>query len=246
MRLTRDQASGRVQATNSRDYQHVGRQVNQSLAFTYFYPAIKTEEDYQVVWFWPERTSFFKQTFLSSSSGTALSYPHQSAAVGMLHEVEFISPKTADTGEPVFLIGYVFERNDVQLGWRAACRRLQIGGERGYGWGDIELINLCEINDNKLFEGKVMFKGGSDRPVIHLPTNEDTPGRLLAHALAENLPASGDVEPLVGREWRSDALHHRYAGQYVVFNGICFAPGSTISREIDFEVGPFGLWRMVE
>lgn len=38
------------------------------------------------------------------------------------------------------------------------------------------------------------------------------PGRLLAHALAENLPAAGEVEPLVGREWLSDAPRYRHAG----------------------------------
>lgn len=242
MRLMRDLASNRGPVIDSRDYQRVGQQVHQSLAFTYFYPATKAEEGYRVAWFWQDN---FRQNFLSSYSGTALSYSNQSAAVGMLHEIEFISPKTVDRGEPVFLVGYVFERDDNRLGWQAACRRLQIGGERGYGWGNIELIELCEPEDNQLFGGAAFFNGGSDRPVIRLLVTEGMPGRLLAHALAENLPAAGDIEPLVGREWRSDAPRHRYTGQYVVFNGICFAPGSTVNRELDFQVGPFGVWRIV-
>jgi hypothetical protein len=161
----------------------------------------------------------------------------------MLHEVEFISPRTVDEGEPVFLMGYVFERDDNQLDWQAAFMQLQIGGERGYGWGDIELVELCETEKNQLFGAPALFNGGSDRPFIRLLGTEDGPARLLAHALAVNLPTAGDIEPLVGREWRSDGLRHRYAGQYVAFNGICFTPGSTVRCELDFEVGPFGVWR---
>jgi len=244
MRLTRDLAGNHGPAIDSRDYQRVGQQVHQSLAFTYFYPATKSGDGFQVAWFWQKEANF-RQRFLSSYSGTALYYPDQSAAVGMLHEVEFISPKTVDRGEPVFLMGYVFESADNQLDWQAACRRLQIGGERGYGWGDIELVRLCEPEDNRLFGGAALFDDGYDYPVIRLSATEDMTARLLAHALAENLPATGDIEPLVGREWRSNAPSHRHSGQYVVFNGICFAPGSIVSRELDFEVGPFGVWRMV-
>lgn len=138
-----------------------------------------------------------------------------------------------------------FERTDNQLDWQAACRRLQIGGEWGYGWGDIELVRLCEPEDNRLFGGAALFNDGYGYPVIRLLAAEDITARLLAHALAENLPASGDIEPLVGREWRSNVPSHRHPGQCVVFNEMCFAPGSIVSRELDFEVGPFGVWRMV-
>ncbi|KFD41081.1 hypothetical protein HX99_07185 [Peptococcaceae bacterium SCADC1_2_3] len=244
MRLTRDQASGRGPAINSRDYQRVGQQVHQSLAFTYFYPATKSGEDYRVDWFWDDEHSF-GQRFLSSYSGTALSYPYQSALTGMLHEVEFISPTTLDNGEPVFLLGYIFERDDNKLAWQDACKRLQVGGERGYGWGAIELVEACESKDRQLFDGKAVFNVENDLPVIRLPASEQTPGRLLAHTLTTNLPAAGKLEPLVGREWRSDASRHRYAGQYVAFNDVCFTPGSTVSKELDFSVGVFGVWRMV-
>jgi len=244
MRLTRDQASGRGPAIDSRDYLHVGQQVHQSLAFTYFYPATKSGDGYRVAWFWQDDANF-RQLFLSSYSGTALSYPYQSASTGTLHEVEFISPTTLDNGEPVFLLGYIFERDDNKLAWQDACKRMQVGGERGYGWGAIELVETCESKDGQLFDGKAVFSGGGDLPVIRLSASEQTPGRLLAHTLAMNLPATGEVEPLVGREWRSHAPRHRYAGQYVAFNDVCFTPGSTVSKEFDFSVGAFGVWRMV-
>ncbi len=244
MRLTRDRAAGRGPATNSEDYQSVGQQVHQSLAFTYFYPAVRSGDGYRVEWFWQGEAAF-RHRFLSSYSGIALSHPEQSADAGMLHEVEFISPNMEDTGEPIFLVGYIFERNDNQLAWQAACKCLQIGGERGYGWGAVELVPIAEPEDRQLFDGMARFDGEGDRPVIRLLASEDKPGHLLDHALAKDLLASGEVEPFVGREWRSGAPRHHHAGQHIAFNGVCFAPGSTVSQELDFEVGAFGVWQRV-
>lgn len=236
MRLTRDAAGGL--ATDSRDYLRFGEEVHRSLTFTYFYPALKLEEGYKVVWPW-EDESAFRRRFLSSYQGTALSYPQQSAAEGMLHEVEFLSPYTLDAGEPVFLTGFLFEKEGCMLNWKAAFARMQMGGERGYGWGDVELV-VCETAGEDLFDGAAHFKGGSANPIIHVPAN----GRLLAHVRAENLPIAGNVEPLVAREWQSHDSRYRYAGQCVTFNGICFIPGTVVPQALDFAVEEFGLWRM--
>lgn len=238
MRLTRDAAQGRAPATDSREYREVGHQVHQSLAFTYFYPALKSGDDYRTAWPW-ENESRFRRRFISSYQGTALAYPSQSAAEGMLHETEFVSPRTLDTGEIVFLTGYVFEKQGCTLNWQTALRRLQMGGERGYGWGDVELVNALPFADELLFEGPAMFRGDGDVPVIYLPTD----GRLLAHTLAADLPVAGDVEPLVGREWRSDDHRRRHVGQYVAFGDVCFTPGSVVRQALDFAVEKFGVWR---
>lgn len=237
MRLTRDAFQERGPATDSHDYQGFGNQVHQDLAFTYLYPALESGDDYQVAWPW-ENESTFRRRFLSSYQGTALSYPQQSAAEGMLHEVECISPHTLDTGEAVFLKGYVFEKEGCALHWQSALKRLQMGGERGYGWGDVELVNALQFAD-ELFGGPAVFRGDGDVPVICLPTD----GRLLAHTLATDLPVAGDVEPLVGREWRSDDPHRRYVGQHVAFGDVCFTPGSMVSQALDVEVQKLGVWR---
>jgi hypothetical protein len=68
----------------------------------------------------------------------------------------------------------------------------------------------------------------------------------LAHALTTDLPLAGDIEPLVGREWRSDKPHHRHAGQHVVFSDVCFIPGTVVRQELDFVVGEFGVWRWLD
>jgi len=240
MRLTRDKAQGRGPATDSREYREVGDQVHRSLAFTYFYPALKSGNDYRVAWPWDDK-NVFRRRFLSSYQGTALSYPQQSAAEGMLHEVEFVSPHTLDTGRQVFLMGYIFEREATHLAWQSALERLQMGGERGYGWGDVEPVEICE-SANELFAGLAIFRGDDETPIICLPAD----GRLLAHTLAEDLPAAGDVEPLVGREWRSDNSRRRYVGQHVVFDDMCFTPGSVILQPLDFAVEKLGVWRWLD
>jgi len=241
MRLARDATQGNGPATDSRDYRRVGEQVNQSLAFTYFYPALKSGDDYRVAWPW-ENESAFRHRFLSSYQGTALSYPQQSAAAGMLHEVEFISPNALDTGEEVFLKGYVFEQADCALNWQSALKRLQMGGERGYGWGNVELVNSAQSADEHLFNGPAIFKGDGDDPTVYSPAD----GRLLAHTLVEDLPVAGDVEPLVGREWRSDNPSRCHAGQHVEFCGIYWIPGSVAHQELDFAVKEFGIWRRLQ
>lgn len=238
MRLTRDVAQGRGPATDSREYRENGEQVHQYLAFTYFYPALKSGDDYRVAWPW-ENESNFRRRFLGSYQGTALSYPQQSAAEGMLHEVEYISPHTLDTGETVFLRGYLFEKEGCALKWQSALKRLQMGGERGYGWGDVELVDISQLADKLLFGGSAMFNGDGDVPVIRLLKD----GRLLAHTLAADLPVAGDVEPLVGREWRSDNLRRRYVGQHVAFSNMCFTPGTVTLQPLSFAVEKFGVWR---
>ncbi|MGH9427844.1 MAG: hypothetical protein ACRD2L_16275, partial [Terriglobia bacterium] len=242
MRLTRDAANGRNSATDSREYLRAGDELHRSLAYTYFYPATRSGTGYQIAWPWPNESQF-RRRFLGSYSGTALSYPQQAAATGMLHEVEFITSRTLDTGEPVFLVGYVFERDGCELKWQAACKRLQLGGERGYGWGDLGRIESSEYTSEDLFDGKAKFNGMGERPVISLPASKSSPEPLLAHTLTANLPASGEVEPLVGREWRSYNTHNHHAGQHVEFSGVCFAPGSTVDQPLDLVIGEFGIWQ---
>lgn len=228
MRLTRDMAAG--PAIDSSAYQQIGNQVHEQLASTCFYVALQEGDRYAVVWPW-ENESVFRRRFLSSYASAALTYPQQAADEGLLHEVEFITPTTRDDGKQVFLKGYLFERQGCNLAWRPALERLQIGGERGYGWGDLALIGVTPVNDGRLFDC-VTFDGGGARPVIQV----QPPARLLAHTLADGADASGAVEPLVGREWQL------YAGQAVAYTGVAFAPGAVVEQEQRFTVERHGIW----
>ncbi|MGC8988672.1 MAG: hypothetical protein ACP5MD_00960 [Verrucomicrobiia bacterium] len=233
MRLTRDNPPQGTSTTNSHAYRQIGDQVNQQLAFTYFYPALQSGNAYQVVWPWDNET-LFRRRFLSSYQSTALTYPQHAAAEGMLHEVEYIAPYTLDTGQPVYLKGYIFAKAECTLAWQSALKRLHIGGERGYGWGATELVQISPCKDDQLFGGVAQFQQSNNSFTISLPKD----GRLLAHTKANNAAIIGNLEPLVGREWRSDG----YAGQRIAFSGVCFSPGSVVTAEQHFTVKEFGVW----
>ncbi|WP_448560972.1 hypothetical protein [Trichothermofontia sp.] len=237
MRLTRDAASG--SATDSKLYEEVGKQVHNRLAYTYFYPATKANSDYQIHFHWKDESQFRRQ-FLSSYASTALVYPQQAADEGLLHEVEFLSPRTLDAGKQVYLIGYVFAKDHCQLNWQEACCKLQMGGERGYGWGDVKCVDAQEITDAQLFDSNCHWS--EHNGTIQIQLTESI--RLLAHAVAQNmvahnLSAQGEIEPLVGREWRES----NRAGQHVEnFGDICWVPGSIVQQSTAFTIGRFGLW----
>jgi len=231
-RLVRDEAvrTGQM-ATDSNGYQKIGAQVNECLAFTYFYPALRSGNDYQVVWTWDDERTF-RRRFLSSYQSTALVYPAHSAAEGSLHEIEFLSPHMLDTADPVYLVGYVFAHKDCSLPWRDALTRLRFGGERGYGWGKTELVRLEKAN-NDVFGYAVDCSGS--RPVITVPQDK----RLLAHTKPDQAMIAGEVEPLVGREWHNNSG----AGVSITHCEVVYAPGGIATNEHCFAVESFGLWQ---
>lgn len=234
MRLTRDAHEGKGPATASRQYECYGKKVCEQLAFTYFYTTDK--EDYRVDFPW-ENESQFRRRFSSSYTSTALVYPQQAADEGLLHEVEFISPRTLDEAKQVYLVGYVFEIEGCTLSWKEACQRLQLGGERGYGWGDVQCVEAEAIaktdplfNQNYHWEERDGF--------VTIQTSENS--SLLAHMATENGSATGEIEPLVGREWKVA----NQAGESVEFSGFCWIPGSKVAQKSDFAIEKFGIWHL--
>lgn len=232
-------------------YRRVSKTFGQYLTFTYFYPALKPKgEDWQVCFPWDNEPDF-RRRFLSSYTAAALEYPQQTAAEGLLYETEFIAPYTLDTGDPVYLMGYLFVKEGRLPGdkydWKAAFCRLQLGGERGYGWGDVRLEKLCSLSDSGTLFGceKITLNLEAKRPTVCL--EEDQP--VLAHTEAKAGGLAGVVEPVVGREWRAD--HERknknkrkHVGQHLPFDGVCFAPGSKVLHEkSNFTIEKGGYWQ---
>lgn len=233
---------GRNQNIRGEDWRDPFRCVSktfaQFLTFTYFYPALKKGDVWKAAFPWEEDEANFRRRFLSSYTSTALSYPSQSAEEGSLHEIEFISPRTLDTGDPVYLMGYVFvEEQRLKLenyDWKAAFKRLQLGGERGYGWGDVRLAYLQSKESHKLF-GEIASPILDKRwPVLHL----DEDAHLLAHTKAENESIKGQIEPVVGREWRD----RKQIGRHLAYDGVFFAPGSLVTQKSDFSIREAGYW----
>lgn len=239
MRLTRLRHGPAGPVSDSAAYRAVGDELNRTLAWTYFYPALRDGADVRVYWPWAAAGDFAPR-FLGSYGSTALAYPHQAASEATLHEVEFISPHTLEQEtQPVYLAGYVFAHDDAADDWRAACRLLQFGGERSYGWGDVALETLELQSPAALFDNAATFDGDGPRPRLNVPAG----GRLLAHTHPDGARLAGDVEPLVGREWRSGNTTNRHSGAHVEYSGIFLSPGSTALSATRIVVEPFGLWR---
>ena len=229
-RITRETTPARAE-----DYQTVGKQVNDELAFSYFYPATGEEVD---LWPWddPER---FAWRFLGSYASTALDYSQNSALDGSLHETEFIAPYTRD-GQPVKLVGYIFEQEGCNLPWQDALNRLQVGGERTYGWGRVRVESCQEVEPTEKLFGRYALDLSAARPVVSLPEDAN----LLAHTLAHGdqaIPAQGRVVPLVGRETRSAHEH----GRSVILTAICWEPGSCTLGQTQVQIDHHGIWTAI-
>lgn len=217
----------------SGDYQGIGRQVNEDLAFSYFYP---TTSDQMTLWPWDDPDQFAWR-YLGSYASTALNYSRFSAEVGSLHETEFIAPVTRD-GQPVKLLGHIFEREGCTLPWQEALKRLQLGGERTYGWGRL-VPNDISPTTAGLFDRLVLDASGG-RPGVSL----NAQGCLLAHTLAPDtgdIKVRGRISPLVGRETAVAASHGRNLSRAL----ICWEPGSVVEAGAFFAIGSNGIWEHV-
>lgn len=249
-KLTRLQSQPGSSLTDYKTYQNIGKTAYQHLAFTYFFPAISeslVERKWQVCLPWEDEPTF-RRRFLSSYAATALEYPAQTAAEGLLYETEFISPYTLDDDQPVYMMGYIFAMQSDKLQWKDALRLgLQLGGERSYGWGLVKLVNCQQAGNSvppdssiqfNLFGQLATLEVRNAHPLIRLPEGSHIP----AHVAAENAPLKGQVEPLVGREWRSEEGKHKHIGQYLNFDNLCYAPGSVLLEDAAFKIGKGGVW----
>src|SRR5690606_2900884 len=129
------------QGANGKAYVETGKLLQRHFRFTYLYPAVKQNGELRTHYPWEED---FDYLFLDSQASAALNYPSQSAEDGLLHETEFIAPHTR-TDQPVYLTGCIYANNldsawpeSLQL-WEEALNKLHFGGERGYGWGRVQL-----------------------------------------------------------------------------------------------------------
>ncbi|MCS7035506.1 MAG: hypothetical protein NZM41_02470, partial [Saprospiraceae bacterium] len=149
-----------------------------------------------------------------------------------------------DEGKPVFLKGFVFEKNGSSLPWQKALQALQFGAERTYGWGAVELVR-CMPTETVGWSHQdcvqTTFNLEGEKVVVQTREN----GYLLAHAHACANTIVGNIEPLVGREWRSNSKQgFRYAGQHIEVDGVLYAPGSRVQSKTSFATGSFGLWEL--
>jgi len=221
-RLTRNAGKG----ADSQAYVEIGKAGQTHFRFPYLYPATKTESGYQTHYPWQPD---FDYLFLDSYTSAALNYDHQSAEDGLLHETEFIAPRTR-CDQPVYLTGNLYVRSDLPddlLPWQEALPQLQFGADRNYGWGRVTLVKSEQKERITSDEVSVTPQIG-DCITAHLKIEQVT-------------GVIGAVEPLIGWERNNDEAKH--AAWKLSDNAqICYAPGSKTSTAATFQIGANGLW----
>ena len=214
-----------VRDKKNNNYGEIGKKVDEDLRFTYLYPS--TSQDKVDLWPWDKKNDFAWR-FMGSYVATAVG--GDTAEEGSLHEVEYISPITRD-GSPVFLVGYVIEKKGCRLKWKDALSRIQLGGERGYGWGRTELLSepkpVEECFDYNIDNSETF-------PMITISKEN----AIFAHAQTNLLKCRGTIEPFVGRETNDkDGF-----GGKMSHSKICYAPGSKVLEDTTFIIQSKGIW----
>jgi len=220
-RLTRDEDND----TDGQRYIEIGQQVQDHFRFTYLYPATQNGNGYKTYYPWDKD---FDYLFLNSYASTSLNYASQSAEETMLHETEFISPHTR-TEQQVYLVGDLYaktELSDSLNKWQDTLDRLQLGAERGYGWGRVQKI-LCDSRGDRF----------DNEPTVELQNGD----RITAHWKAADVTGIvGPIEPLIGWE-RNNSNDRKNNWRLSEEAIICYAPGSRVTVDGKYTIGHNGV-----
>ncbi|OGF68315.1 MAG: hypothetical protein A2Y62_11495 [Candidatus Fischerbacteria bacterium RBG_13_37_8] len=241
------------------DYQKIGDFLKKAIRFGYLYPYIDDQiflpkyTENGLIFGLLSKNEFFKK-FISSMASTSIDSDSLSADEGMLHELEFINPYSIDDGKPVFMKGLLwikeFRENEINIIRKnnkffikynkrelnfedELANSFQLGGERKYGFGLLELKKLNECKNLGEFSGEWFENGGE----VHLKLNYSN--SIWSHAShCNNIDIKGDIEPIVGRDWDSKGSGRKLNAQHELF----WSPGSVLNEEKTFKIIDFGLW----
>lgn len=229
------------------DYRKIGGWLKKFVAFSYFY---LYEGDKLLNPFYCEgglrygnkTTVEFERAYLDAHVTTALEPGPATAEMGSLHEVEYIAPYRTDEDDPglrTLIQGLVF------LG-ETACSRLNgdtwgqwlsdlyVGGERRYGFGQLRLKDLKEINRLPDCLEEYELKSEGQRPGFKITSG----AALLAHTVTRDLDVKGAIEPLVGRKTATSTGF----GRDLTKGQICWVPGSVLRERATFMINEDGCW----
>ena len=229
----------------------------------------------------------FDYLFKFGYMGQPIETERKATEEGQLHESEFIGPVTRDNRN-VYLVGDLwikanvvdvdlqdFLKNDkaqlatscqkkfIEVLSKVMCN-LQLGGEKGYGWGRVKCEKLEPTNVKKAIgdvevsdeNGKVSLKFSEGQHITahalaaewKLPyrdesdhvsneetqSNDDKSSNFKILTPASNEEVQGPIEPLTGYEYR---------GKYSLISNppICYEPGSKVKSLTELTVGEFGI-----
>jgi len=219
------------------DYQQIGEWVKTHCAFGYWF----IQENGQLLYPHYEEGKLkyghltaadFERRYLDAHVTTALDPSTTSAEEGSLHEVEFIAAYNRD-GVRTRVGGWVFldETAQVVLDWCQWLGDLQIGGERRYGFGMLQLVKMESVT-----ESQIDLTG--TRPRQFVPKGAP----LLAHTVvASSIQVRGQIEPLVGR---MTSQSHAF-GSNLTAGIVCWTPGSVPMDDILVQFEPDGKRKVV-
>jgi hypothetical protein len=116
---------------------------------------------------------------------------------------------------------------------------MQIGGERKYGFGQLRLEELKEVNDQNLnplgFEGR--WKETGEEVMLEFKKDEFIWSHVRPNS---DLKIKGNLEPIVGRDWGDKG-----AGRELRSHGLCWVPGSILIEDKTFKITEdFGIWEV--
>jgi hypothetical protein len=245
-----------------KNYYRVGNFLKKAMRFGYLYPYVNnhlflpryTEKG---LMFDSLPQNGFEKKLVRSMTSAAIDLYTLSAEEGMLHEIEFVSPYTIDKGEPVFMKGLFWVKefsengfsmnrknnsllikyNDVNIDFTEDLANiLQIGGERRYGFGLIELSKetFCEIGNRRLDRFSGVWSENVEGVCLTFESNQP----IWSHILhSDKICIKGNIEPLVGRDWDVK----KGSGRRLNALGLFWSPGSIIKKKMTFKINEFGL-----
>ena len=247
-----------MNAPASKEYKKIGEFVKENIRATYFFPKVNNVIYYPVyqneeVRYSDFSKNAFEKTFIHSFVSTALD-KRKTADENTLHETEFIKNKVHIKGDilDVRWSGYIsvnegakegleieIEENDFIIKGNKVMKaseifkEIQVGGERNYGFGRLDLDGTLEKIDND--NGRIFD--------CELDGDKIRSNIALGHVQYKDVTYTGEVEPLVGRDWGEKG-----SGRKSPFNVdgstdcIFFAPGTHFTREYTFVLGDYGVW----
>ena len=265
--MTANKARSNPNNHNFPDYEGIGDLFRSDIITSYFYPALDpqkpmlpkfTDEGIKIGEY---NRNEFEKIFIRSFGQTGIGPVTNTAEEETLHESEFISPivesDSKEEKQQVYFTGYLFlndkaEYNKEKIKWEnlvPALSELYVGGDRKYGWGRLSLDHTLtkEVKDKKFFGHDIDLK--NEKLNVTIQKGKPIPAHL-AIASTVALDLSGDVEPLVGREWGRvigyDKKENIGFGRKISKATLCWVPGSIVEKDMMFSINEFGLLNAVE
>ncbi len=237
------------------DYGKFGKEVGENCRFTYLYPAEKCKNNF-LPWLpkyvqnrnaahktglrWhrvdgkaDESDRDFRRRLLDSRHGTAIAPESDSASEGTLRETECINTcwRYSDCQKEanvLFLLGYIFLRNNGFRRQLDTIGTLFVGGDTRYGLGKIQRVEWQEVSVDVSVFGK-QVRLDREHPQIE---SDIVWGHALGNDNSDIDGMDGIKEYLVG--WEPDGLSQKGA--------LAWAPGSSLERPVAWSIDNYGYW----